>query len=328
MDFSFEQTFPIYDVPDQIDPVLEELIKSRPIQRLKKIHQLGAAHFFRSDWNTKRFEHSVGAMLLLRRHGASLEEQVAGLLHDVSHLAFSHVIDFVFPNKEEDYADRLMSGVVGGGEIGEILRRHGFDPERIKNPHIFPLLEQPRPFICADRFDYSIRDAMSFGLIDLPTARHFHDALCACDETFYFSSLNDAVEFGRLFLMDDYIYASGRCLCLYFMLAEAIRAALDASALKEGDLLGNDEELTNKLYACELPKVANIMSIVRNGFWVHIDKENPQYVSNKKIRYVDPFVQTSGSLKHASELSAVFQRELTEHIADRSLPFCLRVVPL
>jgi HD superfamily phosphohydrolase len=37
-------------------------------------------------------------MLLVRRLGASLEEQIAALLHDVSHTAFSHVIDSVDHN--------------------------------------------------------------------------------------------------------------------------------------------------------------------------------------------------------------------------------------
>ena len=43
-----------------------------------------------------RYEHSVGVMLLARRVGGGLREQVAALLHDVSHTAFSHVIDHVF----------------------------------------------------------------------------------------------------------------------------------------------------------------------------------------------------------------------------------------
>jgi len=51
---------------------------------------------------TTRFDHSVGVMLLIRKLGAGsspasalLKEQVAALLHDVSHTAFSHVIDYV-----------------------------------------------------------------------------------------------------------------------------------------------------------------------------------------------------------------------------------------
>ncbi|MEH6941868.1 HD domain-containing protein [Bacillus sp. JJ722] len=36
-------------------------------------------------WNVTNFEHSKGVMLLIRILGGSVEEQVAGLLHDVSY---------------------------------------------------------------------------------------------------------------------------------------------------------------------------------------------------------------------------------------------------
>ncbi len=75
------------------EPVLVELIKSRPMQRLKKIAQLGIPDRFYHIRGFSRFEHSLGVMLLLRKLNASLEEQAAGLLHDVSHTAFSHVVD-------------------------------------------------------------------------------------------------------------------------------------------------------------------------------------------------------------------------------------------
>lgn len=74
----------------EVEPVLRDLVNSRLLQRLKGIHQAGAAYLVWPKWNVTRFEHSIGVMLLIRRLGGSLEEQAAGLLHDVSHTAFSH----------------------------------------------------------------------------------------------------------------------------------------------------------------------------------------------------------------------------------------------
>ncbi len=328
MPIDFEQTFPIYDLPNAIEPVLRELMASAPMQRLKRIHQLGAAHFFRPEWNTKRFEHSVGVMLFLRRHGAFLEEQIAGLLHDVSHLAFSHVMDFVFPNHEEDFAASLMNEVVSEGEIAAILRRHGFDPRKILDVHAFPLLEQPRPDVCADRFDYAVRDALTFGLITIEQAHRFHDAIAVVDGTFCFLDEAVAKAFAEMFLLNDYIYASPRYICMYFMLAEAIKNALDEGEMTKADLRADDTVLTEKLLACQTPRVIEIMKIIRNGFSVKVDETFPEYVSTKKIRFMDPFVQTSNGLVRLSVLNQDFREELAEHISDRSVPLHLRVVPI
>ena len=56
----------------QIDGVLEELIMSKPVQRLKGVHQGGASYLINEKWNVTRYEHSVGVMLLIRKLGGSL----------------------------------------------------------------------------------------------------------------------------------------------------------------------------------------------------------------------------------------------------------------
>lgn len=87
----------------KIEQVLEDLINSKPVQRLRGGHQGGASYLVNPKWNVTRYEHSVGVMLLIRKLGGSLEEQIAGLLHDVSHTAFSHVVDFALDQKAENY---------------------------------------------------------------------------------------------------------------------------------------------------------------------------------------------------------------------------------
>lgn len=65
------------------------------MQRLKGISQFRIPDKYYFKDNYSRFEHSIGVMVLLGKLGASQEEQIAGLLHDVSHKAFSHVYDWV-----------------------------------------------------------------------------------------------------------------------------------------------------------------------------------------------------------------------------------------
>ena len=104
------------------EPVLIELINSKPVQRLRKIEQFGIP----SEWHCfpgfKRFEHSVGVLILLIKLNAPLKEQIAGLLHDVSHTAFSHVVDWVFgaTTTNEDYQDLIHEKILIQSEIPKI----------------------------------------------------------------------------------------------------------------------------------------------------------------------------------------------------------------
>jgi HD superfamily phosphohydrolase len=139
-------------------PVLIELIKSQPMQRLKKIAQCGIPNQYYFFKGGNRFDHCVGVMLLLKQLGATEEEQVAGLLHDVSHTAFSHVIDWVVSTGEtEDYQDNQHAQFINGKEISAILKKYKIDSNRIANyHHYFSLLEKNIPDLCADRVDYAL----------------------------------------------------------------------------------------------------------------------------------------------------------------------------
>ncbi|SIQ09126.1 HD domain-containing protein [Peribacillus simplex] len=112
-----------------VEGVLEELIVSKPVPRMKGIHQGGASYLVNEKWDVTRFDHSLGVILLIKELGGSLEEQIAGLLHDLSHTAFSHVIDFVLDCKDEDYHEKIYDHVIMESEIPFILKKYGYDCE-------------------------------------------------------------------------------------------------------------------------------------------------------------------------------------------------------
>lgn len=95
-----------------VEPVLEALINSKAVQRLKNVHMAGPAYLTNSLWNETRYEHSIGVMLLVRKLGGSIEEQAAALLHDVSHTASSHTVDIVLGNKDENYHEIIKREIV------------------------------------------------------------------------------------------------------------------------------------------------------------------------------------------------------------------------
>lgn len=72
------------------EPVLVELLRSPALVRLAGVNQHGISGLLNITPRVTRFEHSVGALLLVRIVGARIDEQVAALLHDVSHTASTH----------------------------------------------------------------------------------------------------------------------------------------------------------------------------------------------------------------------------------------------
>ena len=152
----------VYGKEEINEPILIELINSAPIQRLKGVSQFGIPDEYYHKKGFSRFEHSIGVLILLRRLNAKLEEQVAGLLHDVSHTAFSHLIDWVIgdPSKE-DYQDKTLLKTLEETEISQILKKYGFSPKKIAGIEKFFLLEQRAPNLCADRVDYTLREIAS-----------------------------------------------------------------------------------------------------------------------------------------------------------------------
>lgn len=145
------------------EPILIELINSKPIQRLKGVNQAGASKYAIDTKTVTRYEHSLGVMILLKKLGASIEEQIAGLLHDVPHTAFSHVIDFVFKDKDHthEFHEKFHEKIILQSEIPNILKKYNFDLNMILNEENFPLLERSLPDLCADRIDYTLRDMIA-----------------------------------------------------------------------------------------------------------------------------------------------------------------------
>lgn len=70
----------VYGDVEISEPVLLEIINSPTLQRLKDIDQAGYFEPYFPGTCHSRFEHSVGVCSLLKKYGAPIEEQIAGLI--------------------------------------------------------------------------------------------------------------------------------------------------------------------------------------------------------------------------------------------------------
>ncbi|MDQ6693841.1 MAG: HD domain-containing protein [Chloroflexota bacterium] len=283
---------------DLHEPLLSELVESRPMQRLKHIHQAGASYYlFPGLRPITRFEHSLGVMHLLTCLGASLDERVAGLLHDVPHTAFSHTVDIVFPNSEHNFHERFQEQIILNSEIPAILSRHDVTLDAALHPHNYPLLEASLPDLSADRIDYALRDMCMLGKLSTKEAIAFVGHLVPTVEGLVVNNLGAALQFSLLFAeANDTLYTNVQEAGAYWALAGAIREAYRIGAFTDDDLFSTDDDAMSKLLSISSPVVQAYLKLLTPG--TDFCRAGPDqalyFTTTMKNRVIDPPVREAG----------------------------------
>ncbi len=165
----------------RVDPVAEQLLGTRVVQRLRYVRQLGLAHLVYPGATHSRFEHALGAYHLARRtlhnlrdagalEGVAPDEPAiiaaAALLHDVGHYPFSHALEEIgMPHHET-----LSYQLIVEGEVAAVLRSALSQdaPERIYalvcGESASPLQGLISGSLDLDKMDYLKRDALMCGV--------------------------------------------------------------------------------------------------------------------------------------------------------------------
>jgi len=189
-----------------LDEFEQMLVNTRHVQRLRNIQQLGLVDTVYPGANHTRFEHSIGTMHMASVIGTSLGLEpdeirmvrAAGLLHDVGHSAFSHVVEGVLKRNpslqpdingnrfvkheaftrdiisrslpEDTFIARYVEKEFGSDPhefFGEIAKIATGDTS-LKKPYLAQVIADD---VDADRIDFMLRDSyhtgVSFGMIDV-----------------------------------------------------------------------------------------------------------------------------------------------------------------
>ena len=316
----------VYGKTEITDPVILELISCPALQRLKDIDQAGYLPIWKisdhhiNEYDHSRFAHSVGVYLLLRNYGAPLEEQIAGLIHDVSHSAFSHCIDYVLDvgsEKEHNHQDNFFDVYIRKTQIPEIIEKYGFDPDYIFNDKNFPLEEKELPDLCADRIDYSLRTATIFKVINEQDKKYILKNLIGERTNWLFKDLKSAKKYARLFFKLNKIYYAGLDSAVMFRtVGDWLKYALQKGYIEKDDLYTTDKIVTAKINKY-LDKDEYLKLL-----WDRMNKKikttnNPKNYDAQvycKSRIVDPLFSDKGVVKRVSEAEPSWkdtvQREL------------------
>ncbi len=319
----------LYGKVEISERVLLDLLASDAMQRARGISQHGITALLGVTSPFCRFDHSVGAMLLVRRLGADIKEQTAALLHDVSHTAFSHVIDFVFDDHGgQTYHEEKKEEFLFKSDIPEILDRHGIDWREVMDDARFSLLEQPSPALCADRLDYFLRDLEFLHLANRREIRAVLDSLEVRDGRMVVNDPDVARWLGYTFIEADRAsWSSFREVGLYQIAAEAIKVARKGGFIDEADIWGTDEALWEKLRSAEDEEVKVLIKLLSPGTRFVWNEEWPDFRVEPKVRSIDPLVVVGQSVQALSVLDTTFGQYRNDYMVSKQGAWPMSVIP-
>jgi HD superfamily phosphohydrolase len=320
----------LYGPVEITQPVMFELLGTRAVQRLGGVLQHGVTALIGITRPTSRLEHSLGVMALVQRLGGGLEEQIAALLHDVSHTAFSHVIDYVFHSHDsQGYHEEHKETFVAGSDIPEALKRHGYDWRDYLHEESFPLLEQPAPALCADRLDYFLRDSLDLELASAMDVDQALAHLVVHTGRIVVDDLQAARWMGETFIAADQAsWANFREVGLYELAAIAIRRGLEIGALTEADLWTTDRDAWGRLHASSDHELQTALRRVSPGTQFYWDADAPTFWVSTKLRTIDPLVLVDGSTRPLSEFDERFAHLRADYLHRNTGKWPMRVVAL
>ena len=242
---------------------LRALCRTPPMARLREIGMNCGCEYtafprFAGIERYTRFEHSLGAALIVWRFTSDAAQSVSALLHDVATPVFAHVVDFL----RGDYLSQTAtesgtaSLIRSSAEIGAVLRELGLRAEDVEDYHRYPVADNDPPRLSADRLDYTLGNAVNFGLASVGELTELFSDLRAGENEFgetelIFSDEDRAARFSDLALACSRIYVCDADRCAMQALAELLRDALAADVLAEEDLSATEERVIAKLCADE-----------------------------------------------------------------------------
>ncbi|WOO84457.1 putative protein YdhJ [Vanrija pseudolonga] len=292
------------------EPVLLSLLASEPLRRLAGVHQHGVTGLVGLTAPVSRLEHSLGALLLVRAVGGSLEEQVAALLHDVSHTVLSHVVDAAFPKGPRgSFHEDNKARYVATTELPALLAAHGYatagGTAGVLDEEAYPLVERPAPRLCADRLDYGLRDAVAFGKLSLSHARAVVADLVAFpsatapDRVLALSDAELALTLARAYgQCDADVWANPAHVVMYRRTGALILSMVESGRVAEAELWAlSDDEFWAALRARATDEERKTLDSLENEV-----PEGQGLSKRTKIRTLDPDVVVGSA---ASPLSSV-----------------------
>lgn len=307
----------IYGDFEVTEPVLIDLFNSPVMERIKYVRQYGVLDYVvKQKKEYTRYEHCVGVWALLRKYGATLEEQIAGLLHDVSHTAFSHVADMLFRHQLRDssYQDDIHEWYLKAQNIDVLLSQYNILLDAVlhkSGTHM--MLEQDLPDICADRLEYNLQAGILTDMLTMQDITAILATIRYKDEQWFFVDKESAKQLALVSLFNtEHVWSGLVNQFVYTWTVNALNRALDIKLLCLDDIhFSIDAIIWDKLWISNDPFIVECLDkIVRHKELLDtLEPHEKASIRKGKFRGLDPLVQEDGQLKRLTDIDDEYRKE-------------------
>lgn len=306
------------DIPDFII----EYANVPEMQRLKGISMISACEhnklvpykFFHT-----RYEHSIGVALIVWNFTKDRKQTIAGLYHDISTPAFSHVIDYLHGDyeKQESTEDLTEEVIKSSKEIGRLLERDSISIDEIKDYHLYSIADNDSPRLSADRLEYTLSDGLvTQDAFTLESIERIYKNIKVLKN----EQGEDEIGFTNIEIAEEYVERASKMWHLFSgnnennMLMEfwkdILKMMITKKYLLESDLyVYSENEIVNKIKECGDAEITGLFSIFANSSKIgrsETEVKGKYCISVKaKRRYTNPLVLISENegVKRISEIS-------------------------
>ena len=311
---------------DSIPDFLLQASQAPSVQRLKGIGMTCGSeytHFpeFIHCRPYTRFDHSMGVALIVWHFTKDKAQALSGLLHDVSTPVFAHVIDFANgDHMTQESTEELTQELIRKDPVLlDILRINGLSVSEIEDYHLYPIADNHAPMLCADRLEYTLGNAVNFGILNEQAIQIlYNDLLAGINESgqqeLIFRNPEKALLFAETALQCSRIYV-----CDADRYAMQILSEIIVDAIKTGTLSSED------LYTTENIVIAKLIDSPYCDRWQEFCMMNQTERSDlpskgkkwrsipAKKRHINPYITGKGRV---SALSPEFSKDLNDFLAE------------
>ena len=239
-----------------------------------------------------RFDHSLSTALLTFKLTKNKIETLAALFHDIATPCFSHVIDYMnkdYENQEstEEYTSEIIKQ---DKKLQEYLKEDDINIEDIINFKKYSIVDNKRPKLCADRLDGIILNGISW-------AKNINewDIKEIVSDLKVYDNEDKEKELGfkskDIALKTIKLYHSSEDNYMMELLADITRTSIENKIITYKDLYYLDEpNLFKKIKESKVEKLKNLLDKFEN---IKKSEIPPTIINNIKIRNIIPIANNT-----------------------------------